>query len=291
MTWLTWRQHRAEAGVAALLVAVFAVFALLSGLPAHTAYRDDGVSACLADPTEGCGGIVTRFAEHYNGTNNSPVVLLLLLVPAVAGMFIGAPLLAREFEEGTWQLAWTQSVPRLRWLVSKLLLVTLGTAAGAIAISGIYAWWHAPFDRITARFDLAPFEFGIPVFTAHTLFAVAVGILAGVLLRRTLPAMAVTLVVYIAVAFPVATQLRPHYMEPRTAVGLERVTDDPFESWGDWNLEQDLGEADSPIPNPVTTYHPASRFWAFQLIEAAIYLTLAVALLGCVVLRIHRKAG
>jgi hypothetical protein len=315
MIWLTWRQHRGELAIAALFAAAFGAFAVWSGFAAHAAYTDDGIAACLADPTAACGTTVTRFVDRYNDTDNGLIALLLLLLPPVAGMFVGAPLLAREFEGGTWQLAWTQSTPRLRWLAAKLSLVIAGTAVVAAAVSGIYSWWHAPFDRITARFDIVPFEFGIPVFTAHAVFAVAAGALAGTLIRRSVPAMAVTLVVYIAVAFPIATQLRSHYMEPLTASDVERSAGNPFDTWGDWILTDgfvdpsgryvSVEEVETSRPVEVsfetyvesedlqlsTRYHPASRYWRFQLTEAAIFLGLAAILLAAVVVQIRRRAG
>ena len=53
------------------------------------------------------------------------LITLVLVVPALIGMFWGAPLIAHELETGTFRLAWTQSVSRRRWLLVKMGLVGL----------------------------------------------------------------------------------------------------------------------------------------------------------------------
>jgi hypothetical protein len=115
MTWVTWRQHRAEALGAALLLGVLGALLVALGLAMHSSYRGDGVAACLARPAggHGCSDLVSRFVDSY-GAASDFISSWLPLLPALAGVFIGAPLLAREYEHGTWQLAWTQSVSRRR---------------------------------------------------------------------------------------------------------------------------------------------------------------------------------
>jgi hypothetical protein len=76
-------------------------------------------------------------------------------------------------------------------------------------------WWSSPFD--TAAMDrLNPANFHsegiVPV--GYAAFAFALGFAAGMLIRRTLPAMAVTLVIFTAVQFAVPVWVRPHLIAP-----------------------------------------------------------------------------
>ena len=78
-------------------------------------------------------------------------VLLMALAPALLGAFLGAPLVARELEAGTYRLAWTQSVSRRRWLASKLTL-TVGAAAFALGAASLaVTWWSAPLDGAVSQ--------------------------------------------------------------------------------------------------------------------------------------------
>ncbi len=136
-------------------------------------------------------------------------------MPALIGMFWGAPLIAHELETGTFRLAWTQSVSRLRWLGVKLGLVGLASFVAAGLISLMVTWWFAPIDMVGQdRFGAG--NFGVHGFVpgGYAVFAFALGAAAGLLIRRTLPAMAVTLGGFIAVRVAVTNWLRPHYMSP-----------------------------------------------------------------------------
>ena len=73
-----------------------------------------------------------------------------VVFPALVGLFVGAPLLARELQHGTHRLAWTQSVTRRRWLLSKTLLLSLATALGAALLSALVMWWRQPSTRCRA---------------------------------------------------------------------------------------------------------------------------------------------
>jgi hypothetical protein len=139
-----------------------------------------------------------------------------LLVPALIGIFWGAPLVAREIETGSMRLAFTQSVTRTRWISTKLALVGLTSAVTAAIMSLLITWWASPWD---AHNDLPFGTFNnrdlVPV--AYTLFAFALGVLFGVLVRRTVAAMALTLVGYIAITAAFGQWVRPHLLTPLRA--------------------------------------------------------------------------
>jgi len=163
----------------------------------------------------------------------------LIVVPALAGLFIGAPLLAREFEHGTHRLAWTQSVTRQRWLLAKTLLLSLATAAAALALAGISMWWRQPFDNLEGRMSPARFDIEGVVVPAYAVFALALGVVAGLLLRRTIPAMSVALGVFVAVRLGVEKLLRPHYLAP-----LHRIATPGRPTYvSDWVLQNSFVDA------------------------------------------------
>ena len=212
MIWLTWRQFRAQTVVAAGALAVLAVAFAVTG-PQLVHLYDTTVATCqaqhdcqIADQCVRVPG--QRPAEPHPASS-------MLVVPALIGIFWGAPLIARELETGTHRLAWTQSVTRGRWLAVKLGLAGLASVATAGLLSLMVTWWSSPFDRVGVdRLDPSMFgQRGIaPV--GYAAFAFALGVTAGVLIRRTVPAMAVTLAVFAAVQAAFELRIRFHLITP-----------------------------------------------------------------------------
>lgn len=267
MIWQTWRQHRGEALGAALAAVAFGVLALWHGVPMRRAYGRDGVEACqlMAQRIdERCSRVLDSFRESFASLPDQ-VATWLPFLPAVAGILIGAPLLAREFEQGTWQLAWTQSVTKSRWLLSTFALVLGGVTAASVALAAVISWWFEPLAP--HAFTQEKFNHGLLAFPSYVLLAVGIGIAAGAVLRRTIPAAAITLVGFLAVRLPVEFALRPRYRQPLT-------TTDPAEARG-WIVDES-GPAGGVVStasqgtNQSLHYHPDDRFWQFQLIETAI---------------------
>ncbi|GGN64447.1 transporter [Actinoplanes lobatus] len=209
MIWFTWRQFRTRAAIAAAALAAFGVLLAVTALTITNLYAD--VAACSSD----CAGVTTAFLIRFNDSAAFPAALAamaaLYVVPALIGVFWGAPLIAREVETGTHRLAWNQSVTRTRWLVAEL---TVGGAL-VVAATGLLSWavtvWSqrldsASHDRIT------PLVFGargiVPV--AYAIFAFLLGATVGMLIRRTVPAMATTLAVYVAAAAAMPLWARAH---------------------------------------------------------------------------------
>jgi ABC-type transport system involved in multi-copper enzyme maturation permease subunit len=158
---------------------------------------------------------------------------LILAAPAVIGIFWGAPLIARELESRTLALAWTQSITRTRWLVVKLALTGLAAMAVSEALSLMQAWWADPISKAIgiggpypfgSVFDqgrLGSFIFATSGITplGYAAFGFALGTASGVLIRRAVPAMAVTLAIFVAVQVAIPLWVRPHLIPPdRTVV-------------------------------------------------------------------------
>src|SRR5580704_14156699 len=211
MTWLVWRQHRIQLFVGAALLAAFAVLIVITGMQVADQYHT-AQAACAAG--HGCqhpGGLF--LGSHAVGF----LIISTLGAPALVGLFVGAPLVAAEAEAGTTQFAWMQSITRRRWLTVKIGWLLLAAAVWGGVISALVTWWEGPNNALQldmfnpGRFDIMGI---VPV--AYSLFAVALGIAAGALLRRMLPAMAITLAGFVAVRMVVALWLRPHYLSAVT---------------------------------------------------------------------------
>lgn len=208
---LTWLQSRTQTLVAiGALVAVAVVLAVTG--PQLVQLYDTNVATCA---TRGdCTTATAAFLKHDQNLYNW-LGILLVAVPAILGIFWGAPLVAREIETGTFRLAWTQSVTRTRWLAVKLA----GIALTSMALAGLFAlmltWWASPIDTVNMkRFAPGVFDQRGIVAVGYAAFAVTLGVTAGILIRRTLPAMATTLVAFVAARLAMTYWVRPHLIAP-----------------------------------------------------------------------------
>jgi hypothetical protein len=234
--WLTWRQFRIPALTAAAALAAFAILLAATGPHLASLYAASGIGSCQG---AGCGNLASNFLNQLYTAGTYWVVYLLgvviiLLTPAIIGIFWGAPLIAREIEAGTQHLAWTQSITRTRWLAVKLALIGLAAMAVTEGLSLMQAWWAAPIGRAVAHGgggnDLAMGQFSALVFATHGItplgyaaFAFVLGVTAGALIRRTVPAMAVTLVIFAFLQLAMPLWIRPHLFAPdHTTVAIGR---------------------------------------------------------------------
>ena len=328
MAWVTWRQHRfALAGVAVFLGAL-AAYLWHAGLQVHHAYA--AVTACHPATSNACGDMNSNFLNTYYHTATL-IPALLQAVPALIGAFVGAPVLARELETGTFRYAWTQGFGRWRWTLAKLLPLAIVLAAAAAAFSQLFSWYYRPFIADGQYSPLATIVFDLRgiAFVAWALAAFAIGALAGVLISRVIPAIVATLAAYTGLALGAGMFLRQHYMTPLTA---KNMFDPPasaliMSQWwtkGGTTVDQSWinqqinalfyqlvpaahgadGRAKKYNTNlnvmhhltqhgytQWTTYQPASRFWPFQAIEAGWLLTLSALLLAGAVWLVHRGAA
>ncbi len=312
MAWVTWRQHRAALAGVAVFLGAFAVYLWLAGLQIHHAYA----AACHPASSLGCS---INFTGRY-GPTAIVVSVFLQAVPALIGAFAGAPVLARELETGTFRFAWTQGFGRWRWALAKLVLLAVVVAAAAAAFSVLYSWFSQPFFAAgyTIAFATRVFDLGEVAFAAWTLAAFAIGVLAGMLIRRTVPAIAATLAVYAGLAAATALYLRQHYMTPLHTSNLNL----PGSAWlvSQWYTKggkfafgahglqlvhavsrlcpprigtSGLSPAQCLTQHGYTawiSYQPGSRFWPFQWIEGGWLLALSVLLIAATVWLVRRRA-
>jgi ABC-type transport system involved in multi-copper enzyme maturation permease subunit len=323
LTWVIWRQHRIALAGVAVLLAGLAAYLVFQGLKIHHAYAT--VAACHPAGSIACEDIQNDFNNTY-WTGAEIAAALLQAVPALIGAFLGAPALARELETGTYRYAWTQGFERTRWAAGKLATLAVLITAATAAFSQLFSWYYQPFIAEGQQSSLIPAMFDLHgvAFAAWTLAAFTIGALAGMLIRRVVPAMATTLAVWAGLALATPAFLRAHYMTPLT-------TTSPNTSNGtSWVLRQwYTGPGGKPVSqttitqliqgyqpqttriSPTTTqttldpvgylaqhgytqwtsYQPASRFWPFQLIEGGWLLALSLLLIAATIWLVRHRAA
>jgi hypothetical protein len=341
MIWLTWRQFRVQALTAAAALAGFAILLAATGPHLASLYAASAITGCHGGT---CGTAAITFLSQLQATSPYPIVYLLgialiLVAPAITGIFWGAPLIARELETRTFALALNQSITRTRWLVVKLTLTGLAAMAVTEALSLIYAWWADPIGKAidlggsTSLFSGG--RFSSLIFATHGItplgyaaFAFTLGTTTGALIRRTVPAMAVTLAIFAAAQIAMPLGVRPHLIPPDHTVATIESVDLDFGNLtatvvprqpGAWILSSgainaagqtvstlpaaclgatSLGLKIGSSPGPcleshgfreAITYEPASRYWPLQWIETGIFLALALTLAGFSFWRLGRR--
>jgi hypothetical protein len=300
MTWVAWRQQRPATVAAAILLAVGGLVLLVSGWQVTASARDSGLAACVAAGGD-CQVLVEAFTNRYGAMLES-VSTLGALLPVVLGVLVGAPLLAREFEQGTHRLAWTQGVTRGRWLAARLAMAA-GVLAAVAAV--LLTWWWGRFDQLGIS-GRAALERGglVPVATAVLAFAIATA--AGAIIRRAVAALAAGLVAVLVVAIPLnlAAQswLSPRPLpiaypagQPSPRAGLaDRVLASGYRDQTGRDLSPQAvarrcpGTAGQAVDRclaangiqRIDRYQPASRAWQLALTQSALYLVVAALFLA-----------
>jgi ABC-type transport system involved in multi-copper enzyme maturation permease subunit len=209
VTWFAWRQFRTQAIVATSVLVVLAVAFGVTGLHLYHVY-DTAVKHCSSHGD--CGSVISAF-ENSNLFLQHFIQAGGVLIAALIGAFWGAPLVAREFESGTFRLAWTQSVSRTRWLLSKLAVVALAAVVTEGLFTAMATWWAKPYDHLN-NLPYSVFDTRDIVPVGYALFAVILGVVIGLLVRRTVPAMALTFATFAGVRILFTDYVRPHLASP-----------------------------------------------------------------------------
>ena len=328
MIWLTWRQHRKEMIYTLLALAALAAIMVPTGLAMHGQFEDTGLKACLdrmgaaslIKPTSEvmeCQELAHSLQEKYSSL--AFVAVLFVILPVLVGVFYGAPLVARELEQGTHRFVWTQGVSRTRWALTKFGLIGGFTLLVAVVYALGVSWWFTPLvAAIGSRMEYLAFDVQGVVPIAYTLFAVALGVFAGVYWRKVLPAMGVALAGFAVVRGTVELLARPRYLPPKELTyALGEMDMAPNPASGNWSQAHGIRDgagnlvmADARIgPCPETDsfcareiqkfgsgahnwelYQPGDRFWLFQGIETGIFLALTALLLALALRRLRTLA-
>jgi hypothetical protein len=331
MAGVIWRQHRFALVGVAVLLGVVAVLVWIAGTSLHHIYAT--AVACQPAGSPACAEADLAFVGSYGFLSNG---IILQVLPVLIGAFVGAPLLAREMETGTFRYAWTQGFGRWRWALAKLVSLALAVTVPAWLFSLLLSWYYQPYfvpaNQSLGLTEFTPISAGLfdlrgVAFAAWTLAAFAIGALAGMLIRRVVPAIAATLAGYAGLAFAAGGLLREHYLTPLVTASLNV----PGSAWilAQWwtkggaalsqtALDQAMNSAMQQVaPGPNvngppgkvqaygtmlrylgqhgymqwTRYQPASRFWPFQWIETGWLLALSVLLITATIWLVRRRAA
>ena len=296
MIWVTWRQHRAQAIVCLALLCALAAYAIAAGTWMRATFSDDGLPACLAHSGGvGCPAAITSFVDKFNRNGVSSIINLpLIAIPGLLGLVVGAPLLGQELERGTWALAWSQTVPRTRWLAARLGLVTGGLVLFGVAVTALMTWYHAPLDQVTSRAAPVPFNGEGLMFTASLLCAFGIGVLAGLLLRNVIGSMVVTYVAWDVLTGLVLLMSGPIHVIAPSTMRIPCTGGCPGATAGAVPpVTGHLGDFVYGITRSggqlVVSYLPASRFWPLQFIQGGVFLAVGAAALGTAVWLLHKR--
>jgi hypothetical protein len=224
-------------------------------------------------------------------------------MPIVLGLFLGIPLVAREVESRTSQLAWTLSRSRRRWLLQRatpvfgavIVACLAGGIAGDVLVHaapwvegsdpGFSDWW-ARGPQVAVR--------GVAVG--------AIGLVVGAFIGRQLPALLLAGMATLAL-FVAATLMVDGWMEAAAepvVVGPDQIVsgkiygsalrDDAtgevisyeraYESFGE-SFGEEIDEFGNPVGySQVYFMVPSRRYGEFALYESAIFGLVALAGIG-----------
>ena len=301
-----------------------ATYLVVTGLQAHAAF--DELGKCVPPITTDACRIRWESFVNSHGQRGLTGPLLVVL-PGVVGALVGAPLIGRELESGVFRYSWTQGAGRMRWAAAITLPMTVVTAALMGTLGLLVAWRNQPMVAAgaTQRLDSSTFPTTGVAVVGWTLLAVSAGILAGLVWRRVIPAVATTFVLWFGIAL-LASLLRPHLMAPLTVAGetpagslevsdywtkggdhvsvaevsavLEKVgvqmRDDGFSA----HVDKGGPAPTDPIAYladhgyaQVHAFQPDSRYWPFQWIELGGLVLVSVFLLWLTFWLVRRRSA
>jgi hypothetical protein len=326
LVWVTWRRHRTTIAATLAVLGLAALYLLVTGLQMRSAWHT--VQACDPHRSRTCSFAWTNFRDTH--TNLGIISALFLFAPLLLGAFVGAPLIGRELETGTYRYAWTQGVGRSRWAIAMTLTGAAVVTVLAGALGALIAWHDRPLwqAQITPRLQASEFPSTGIAIIGWGLATYAVAVLAGLLWRRVLPALATAVLTTFGLAFAVS-KLRLHYLPPLRTSSLSYVPgSQTMSQWWEkagnrvgtsqlnaalraGNVQQIRGNGGSKVTatpgtgdgtDPVTyllhhgysqwtSYQPAGRYWTFQWIEFGWLTALALLLITITLLLLrHRDA-
>ena len=296
MTWVSWRLQRTETMIALAILGLLAALLIPTGITMANAYHQDGLSSCLAlnvGPT--CAQRIGDFQSRFQALN--VLANWFTLVPGVIGVLLAAPFIL-DLEQGTYRLAWTQSITRRRWLLGKLGLPILAATLAGVALIVLFTWWRAPQVNLNGRLDIGIYDTQGIVVVGYTLFALALALALGAVWRRSAVSLTVAFVGYFAMRVFVDYWLRDRLVSPVTAtwkggpqphflyhafIISENATIRGHHISAGGGLVGEHSQLAAPGLGAGSTFHavyePASNFWALQLTETGLFAGLAALLI------------
>jgi len=326
LAWVTWRRHRSTVVAMLAVLGLTAIYLLITGLQMRSAWHT--VQGCNPHQSRACSFAWTNF--HDTHANPGILSALFLFAPLLLGAFVGAPLIGRELETGTFRYAWTQGVGRSRWAVAMVFTGVAVVTVLAGAFGALVAWHDQPLwqAQISPRLQASEFPSTGVAIIGWSLATYAVAVLAGLLWRRVLPALATAVLATFGLAFAVS-KLRLHYLPPLKTSSLAYVPGSQTMSqwWEKGGIRASTAELNAVLQaghvqqiqnngggkvtatagpgqgtDPFTyllhhgytqwtSYQPAGRYWTFQWIEFGWLTAVALLLIAITLLLLrHRDA-
>lgn len=315
MIWVSWRQQRTETLIVAAIIALLAVLLVPTGIEMANAYHRDGLSSCTGGPntSDGCGAAIQAFTSRFDAI--AGLTAWFTLIPGLIGVLLAAAFVV-ELENGTYRLAWTQSITRGRWIATKLAAAIVAALVAALVSTLLITWWRAPRVHLQGRMETSVFDFEGTVAAGYVLLALGLALAIGAVWRRTVPALIIAFVGYIAARIFVDTWLRQRYQAALTATwreavvgggGHRRIGAPPEGLNHAWVISEypsdKFGHRIAVLPGRCVqlgtthadaikclahqgavyshaVYQPAGRFWLFQGIETTGFAGTAIILIA-----------
>jgi hypothetical protein len=317
LTWLMWRQNRPAFWIGLAVVVAVAGYAAIQHNNIADAVVDQHLADCRAtvvvtDMAPECASRLLAFGQKYQYPMRLPLQLM-LVVPLIAGLFLGAPLMSQELESKTYRMVCTQSVTRLRWFAVKLGVPVVMTVVITGILAAAMTWWWQPASVLGDRFPWYgwyPFDGIGPVVVGQSVLLLLVGVTLGLVLRRTVLAMGATLAAG-AVVMYLLEQVRGHLL-PMVTVTAQHTTASPSPDrfWAvSTGFLSSSGQRMSDVKACFTATggsyekcvfahgrtgtwtdgHPASQLWGIQWAEFGLCAVLAAVLAGVCVWWVRRR--
>jgi hypothetical protein len=289
------------------MVVLLAALFVPTGLHLASYYDHHDVAHCLAGKTLACGQTLAAFG-NVAGVLRS-VTPWLTLLPGLIGVALAAPVIL-DLEGGTYRLAWTQSITRRRWIGTRFSLAAVTALATAGLLAGLFTWYRTPLDHVFGRFDGTSFDLEGTVSLGYVLFALGLGLVVGVVWRRTASAVIASFLAYVACRLFVDGWLRQRFVTPLSATWKASAPGPNLNH--DWVLSQGVSDRAGHLfsgnfgilqgcaragakgtkilnGNCLTrhgagynhaVWQPASRFWEIQGIETALFAGVGLLLIA-----------
>ncbi|KUO10569.1 ABC transporter permease [Streptomyces sp. DSM 15324] len=231
----------------------------------------------------------------------------------VVAAFAGGSLIGREMENGTAHLAWTQGISPVRWLTAKLAVPALVLTASTTALVLLFRWaWDGNRDLLYHDWMGQAFTARGPAAVAYVLCALAIGALAGLLLRRALPALAAATGTTWALSFGISlyrARLWPTVTSTSTTNGHPHIPDAAWQvengalihgrrvaNFASWRCDGSAAEMrrcvdEQGLTGYYASYHPESHYWPIQLLETGIVLAVTVLATVAVYRLVRRRTA
>ena len=297
MTWVGWRLQRTETFIVLGILALVAALLVPTGIQMADAYRHDGLAACLSiNASPSCSNAIGDFQSRFQGLWNAGNFFT--LVPGLIGVALAAPFIL-DLEQGTYRLAWTQSITRGRWLAGKFGLPIGAALLASGVLILLFTWWRTPEANLNGRLENGVFDTTGTVVIGYTFFALGLALALGAVWRRSAASLTIAFIGYFAARIVVDLWLRNHLVAPHTATwkGAQQPSflynahvlsisatlhgHQLFSSVGNGFLGGHVAVQAPGASKAIfhATYLAASDFWPLQLTETALFTGLAALLI------------